>query len=129
MNKVNYVSILTDAQITGIFFGLQKKIKSFSSLREGWNGYGALPVPGSVIKSAIRFLKNLRATGIDLLYWEVFPTGRASVQFEKSVAGKYMEIEVYEERMSFYGVGSSGEAIENPDMNFEGIVWEIKSFF
>jgi len=65
---------------------LHKRIDEFEGLQKGWNGYGAPPIPESVIDRSRRFASALDREA------EVFPTGRESVQFEFG----NIEVEIFE---------------------------------
>jgi len=65
---------------------LHKRIDEFQALQKGWNGYGAPPIPESVISRSRRFANKLDREA------EVFPTGRESVQFEFD----NIEVEIFE---------------------------------
>ena len=69
---------------------LKSKILSFQNLNySGWNGYDALPISEATIQKALLFLNNHQD-----MSWEVFPTGRDSIQFEKGDGDNYEEIEI-----------------------------------
>ncbi len=68
-----------------------KKIESFSSLEEDWNGYGAPAFSDHVIENAQNVLLNMSALP------EIFPTGRGSIQMEYTLAdGTYIEFEIFD---------------------------------
>lgn len=72
---------------------LAETIKGFIALEYNWNGYEAVPFSDKVISRALMVAKVFEGTG-----FQVFPTGRNSIQFEKEVDGSYVEIEVFEDR-------------------------------
>ena len=65
---------------------LHKRLNEFQGLQKGWNGYGAPPIPESVLNRSRRFASALDRKA------EVFPTGRESVQFEFD----NIEVEIFE---------------------------------
>lgn len=78
------------------FAKLMEKLDCFSQLKDGWNGYDAVP-PGESVNVA----RNIAArNGAHRMYgWEVFPTARSSVQLERTDRDAYTEIEVYADRV------------------------------
>lgn len=74
------------------FDELMNRLDSFAQLESGWNGYDAEP-PGESVNSAREIVARNgphRMSG-----WEIFPTGRRSVQLECSSPDAYTEIEIY----------------------------------
>ncbi len=65
---------------------LHKRLDEFQGLQKGWNGYGAPPIPESVINRSRRFASALEREA------EVYPTGRESIQFEFD----NIEVEIFE---------------------------------
>lgn len=93
---------------------LEERLNQFKTLESGWNGYEAAPIPSSVLDIAKRFLQNLRTGNIDLNGWEVFPTARETIQFEKTVGDDYVEIEIYKDgRFALYSEGKKNLEIES----------------
>ena len=81
------------------FDELMKRLDSFTLLAQGWNGYDAEP-PGESVNVAREIAARNgphRMSG-----WEVFPTGRKSIQFEKTSRDSYTEIEVYSDKVVVY---------------------------
>lgn len=76
---------------------LQLKIKEFQLLKRNWNGNEAKPFGKKVIGNALDVAKTLENCGFD-----VFPTGCDSIQFEKTVNGQYLEIEVLRNKIETY---------------------------
>lgn len=107
---------LAETQNGKLFSALNTKLKEFSELSHGWNGYDAAPIPSDVIVSARSFLQYLLDYRFDLTGWEVFPTGRETVQFEKTTKDSYVEVEVYSgERFGFYLEGKSELELDSID--------------
>ena len=77
------MELLLKERANKLYTKLCAKIDKYAELSDGWNGYDALPIPVKTIASAKQFLQNMLADHIDLEGWEVFPTGRESIQFEK----------------------------------------------
>ena len=96
------------------FVVLQEKINQFGLLKRDWNGYDAAPIPSTALDDAKLFLQSLRSSNIDLNGWEVFPTARETIQFEKTVCENYIEIEVYSNgRFAYYSEGRENLEIES----------------
>lgn len=85
---------------------LHKRLDEFQGLQKGWNGYGAPPIPESVINRSRRFASALDREA------EVFPTGRESVQFEFD----NIEVEIFE---------SSVEVLKDSDGSMEVSVEDL----
>ena len=81
---------------------IEESLKSFAKLPDDWNGYGVKSFSAQTLKNAELFLAKLKEKDAELLHWQVFPTARNSVQFEKEVNGEYFEIEIYEDHFAFY---------------------------
>ena len=80
-----------------IQMNLLEKISEIESLGDGWNSHGATKLPELVIAKA----KSVSIV-LDNCGFEVFPTGRNSIQFEKTVGGEYLEIEVFGDKIETY---------------------------
>lgn len=107
---------------------IDAKLKEFGELSEGWNGYDAASIPADAIASAKLFLQNLVAYRIDLDGWKVFPTGRESVQFEKTENEIYVEVEIYSNgRFAFYSEGT--KEIELDSINLMETMQRVSSVF
>lgn len=81
------------------FDEIMKRLDGFSQLESGWNGYRAEP-PGESVNAAREIVARNgphRMSG-----WEVFPTGRRSVQMEKTSGDSYTEIEIYSDHVVVY---------------------------
>jgi hypothetical protein len=76
---------------------LLEKIDEIASLPENWNGNGALPFTAEVLTRARSVARVLTVCG-----FECFPTGRDSIQFEKTRNSDYLEIEVFADRVEAY---------------------------
>jgi hypothetical protein len=67
-----------------------------ANLETNWNGYGALPIPQKCIDDAKAFLN------FDSDEWEIFPTGRESIQIEwEENNGEYWEIEIFTDKVGY----------------------------
>lgn len=105
---------LFEYQMNRKFVVLQEKINQFGLLKRDWNGYDAAPIPSTALDDAKLFLQSLRSSNIDLNGWEVFPTARETIQFEKTVGENYIEIEVYSNgRFAYYSEGRENLEIES----------------
>ncbi|MEA4934136.1 MAG: hypothetical protein VB071_11260 [Lawsonibacter sp.] len=79
------------------------KLKEIQQLDENWNGYGALPVPESVIQSVNSFLDNCSVQP------NIFPTAQQSIQCEYNrIDGSYLEIEIFVDHVSIFIEQSDG---------------------
>ncbi|MFZ4526496.1 MAG: hypothetical protein ACOYOE_13425 [Chlorobium sp.] len=77
----------------------EMKIRDFAKLLPGWDGYGALPIPGVVITRALAVISKLKEQP---LY--VFPSARETIQFEYDIADASLEIEIGEKSVEFLSV-------------------------
>ena len=108
---------ISDIRMNRAFLSLRAKIGEFGALKKDWNGYGAPPIPPEVLDAANWLLLQLRMANRNLDGWEVFPTARETVQFEKTVGKDYFEIEVYSRnRFALYAEGSVGVEMESADL-------------
>ena len=88
------------------YISLNEKLEQFKLLKEDWNGYDAPPIPATVLETARLFLQNLRMGSVNLEGWEVFPTARGTIQFEKTTDTDHVEVEIYsDEHFAFYSEG------------------------
>lgn len=111
-----------------LYTKLCAKIDEYVELSEGWNGYDALPIPAKTITTAKHFLQNMLANHIDLEGWEVFPTGRESIQFEKTLLETYVEVEVFSDgNFTFYFDGR--DEIELDSIKLEETLQRVSSVF
>ena len=76
---------------------LLEKLNEFSLMEANWNENGADPFSAELILKCKQLSVLLENCGFD-----VFPTGRNSIQFEKEVDGEYIEIEVFNDRIETY---------------------------
>ncbi len=77
----------------------EMKIRDFAKLLPGWDGYGALPIPGVVMTRALAAISTLKEQP---LY--VFPSARETIQFEYDIADTSLEIEIGEKSVEFLSV-------------------------
>jgi hypothetical protein len=76
---------------------LLSKIEKMALLAPNWNGNNASPLPPEVIERAKCLAPLLEGCG-----FEVFPTAQDSIQFEKTMNGEYLEIEVFADRLEAF---------------------------
>ena len=76
---------------------LKDKIDKIARLPDNWNGHGATVFSSDVLERAYAVALVLENCGFDC-----FPTGRDSIQFEKTTDGQYLEIEVFADRIETY---------------------------
>lgn len=111
-----------------LYAKLCAKIDKYVELSDGWNGYDAFPIPERTITIAKQFLQNMLANHIDLEGWEVFPTGRESIQFEKTLLETYVEVEVFSDgNFAFYFDGR--DEIELDSIKLEETLQRVSSVF
>ncbi len=75
------------------------KILSFKNLLPGWNGEGTEGISEKLTNIALDFIN------LPILKYQpsVFPTGRASIQFEyQKSSGDYLEIEIFEDHITLF---------------------------
>lgn len=97
-----------------------KTILSFLKLEPKWNGYSALAFTRDVIDKALVFNKT---TDIP---FEVFPTGRNSVQFEIEKKEAYLEVEVFSSKYALYYENKIDDSfIELTYETFEDVINKI----
>lgn len=67
-----------------------KRLEQIQALDENWNGYGAKPIPTSVIGTAREVVQALQHQPV------ICPTARESIQLEyERASGDYLEIELF----------------------------------
>lgn len=119
---------LFEYQMNKRFLALEEKLNQFGLLKRDWNGYDAAPIPLAALDAAKMFLQSLRNGNIDLNGWEVFPTARESVQFEKTVGDDYIEVEIYSDgHFAFYSEGR--ESLEIESISMKETMEKISSVF
>lgn len=92
-----------------------RKLHSFIELPENWNDNGAKPVSLTLVNKCIEFINSP-----NLNYQpDIFPTARDSVQFEyEKPNGSYLEIEIYENHISYLYIDETGKEIEQEFANW-----------
>lgn len=91
----------------------EMKIRDFGKLLPGWDGYGALPIPGVVITRALGVISKLNEQP---LY--VFPSARETIQFEYDIADTSLEREISEKSVEFLSVdGNVTDEWSSSDIN------------
>ena len=75
---------------------------------QNWNGYGADPFPADLLQMCEAFAEQFPFS------FEVYPTGRNSIQFEWETAkGAYIEFEIFSTHISCYLLLNNGEEEES----------------
>ncbi len=87
-----------------------KVLGSFVGLEKGWDGYDAEPISSQSINLTERLLKAIRVVKGLILGWDVSPTGRGSVQIEKTTDCGYFEIELFEDGLMYCFSERNGES-------------------
>ncbi|MBN2092634.1 hypothetical protein JW964_23640 [candidate division KSB1 bacterium] len=100
-------------------------LKSFLELEENWNYYGAKPFKQELINKCINLVRSSK-----LKYQpDIFPTGRESIQFEyEEEDGRYLEIEIYDDRISYLYIDSFGCETEKEDEQWENMIKLTEKF-
>ncbi|MCF0224552.1 MAG: hypothetical protein HUK20_09795 [Fibrobacter sp.] len=81
-----------------------KVLNSFAELERGWDGYDAEPISSTSIGVTERLLSAMSIVPGLIVGWDVSPTGRGTVQIEKTTANGYFEIELFADGLfSCYG--------------------------
>lgn len=68
-------------------------LEAISKMKQGWDGYDAPPIDEESIKQCVTLLSLLYMKGPYIIGWDVSPTGRKTVQIEKTTNNGYYEIE------------------------------------
>lgn len=77
---------------------MSNKIDEISNLPNNWNGYGADKFTEKVITRSKFILSIIESIGIG---FDIFPTGRNSIQFEfYNDRNEYLELEIFESEIS-----------------------------
>lgn len=102
-------------------------INGFAKLKQGWDGYDAVPIDPSVCSKAAQLFDASIAYGAcDLASLpEAFPTGRNTVQLEFSSPKGCVEVEVYSDCIKIFRQGDA----EGPDGDGEAFPLNLFSDF
>ena len=85
------------------FSAALSKLEWISKQEKGWDGYDADPISQNSLELTKSFLKALNVVKGLIVGWDVSPTGRKTVQIEKTTDNGYFEIEFFEDgKMSCY---------------------------
>ena len=79
-----------------VILKLNEKLNDIAKLEDNWNGYGANQFKPELInraKTLLKLLSNLP---------EVFCTGRDSIQFEWEDENHYLELEIFEDKITVF---------------------------
>lgn len=87
----------------------KKTLEAISEMKEDWDGYGAEPISKLSLDLAARFLKAMTVVRGLIVGWDVSPTGRKTVQVEKTVGDDYFEIEFFDNGKMFCSARKNGE--------------------
>jgi len=74
-----------------------KTLEAISEMKEDWDGYGAEPISKSSLNFAAKFFKSIIVVRGLIIGWDVSPTGRKTVQVEKTIGDNYYEIEFFDD--------------------------------
>lgn len=121
----------SSASSLSIYQGIDKKRETsrltdrldyFARLGENWNGYGASPLPDTVIRRARNLVDHLPEKA------KVFPTAQNSIQFELDYQpGTYLEIEVFPDSYAILFESDSTRE-EKDQVNHEIVMERIKAY-
>lgn len=79
-------------------YKLTDKIKSYSELKHGWDGYDAKVISNDIIKKAFDelplFVKHIKFLGFKLEDIAIVPVPNGNIQFEVENDKQYYEYEV-----------------------------------
>ena len=78
------------------FSAAMSTLKDIAKFEDGWDGYDAKPISKMSLDLAERFLKAVSVVRGLVVGWDVSPTGRKTVQVEKTTENGYYEIEFFE---------------------------------
>lgn len=79
-----------------------RKINMAKYMTKGWDGYDADPINKYAIRNMVDLVRELRHPLFYIADWEVFPTGRGSLQIERKFGNMYVEVEVYSNRFAVF---------------------------
>lgn len=96
-----------------------KTLEAISEMKADWDGYGAEPISKCSIDLAARFLKAMTVVKGLIVGWDVSPTGRKTVQIEKTVGDDYFEVEFFDNGKMHCSAKKNGEwlGIEQTSIN------------
>lgn len=103
---------------------IYERLKEIEELEYDWNGYDAEPIPTEVLYNVGRLLECLENNGVDVDKFEIFPTARESIQLERKVNKCYIEVEVYDDKMSVYICGRYN--VDKDEISIYDLIKEIK---
>jgi hypothetical protein len=90
-------------------------LESFKILKDNWDGYNAPAIDFYLIEKCKEIVNSFALH----IQPDIFPTGRNSIQFEyESDDGKYLEIEIFLDKMSLYYTDNETE-IDNDNISFD----------
>ena len=75
----------------------QDEIRAYANFQDDWDGYGAEPISKSSLNFAAKFFKSIIVVRGLIIGWDVSPTGRKTVQVEKTIGDNYYEIEFFDD--------------------------------
>jgi hypothetical protein len=100
------------------------RIKSYLIFTNDWNGYGAKPFSKKLIEKCLKFYSK-----IEKYNPEVFPTGRSTVQFEFRDGERYLEFEVYIDKIAMLEMDGDWVVCESDQFLENFIYRKIQEFF
>jgi len=83
---------------------LKKRINSFKSLEDGWDGYGGEPPMEEVINNALTFIQEIPSPFIHLLEADnLYPTPYGTISIEWSRAeDQFVSIEIGTDKVAYF---------------------------
>ena len=78
--------------------------EKISGYKDNWNGYGAKPIPRTVLEKTRQLLSGLNKQP------EISATGAESIQLEYELdSGEYLEFEVFADQIKFFVIDADDE--------------------
>jgi hypothetical protein len=100
---------------------LKKRINSFKSLEDGWDGYGGEPPMEEVINNTLTFIQELPSPFVHLLQADnLYPTPYGTISIEWSRADdQFVSVEIGTEKLAYFYeiLQNPGESPDNLDFS------------
>ena len=100
---------------------LKRRINSFKSLEDGWDGYGGEPPMDDVINNALTFIQEMPSPFVHLLQADnLYPTPYGTISIEWSRAdNQFVSVEIGTAKLAYFYeiLESQGESPGNLDFS------------
>lgn len=109
---------------------LSARMYAIASLKNNWDGYGAVAIPETIVKNARRFLVTLQEKGVEIDDpTDVYPTSYGTIVIEYNNDRGLVSMEIDSHRIGFFtDYKTSGNwGTEGIDTNFQDIPQELVS--